>query len=88
MSCLITALTRSHTINKTTGEKNKQQNAQKEKRTYSTAKIQNLNLKATSNNVKIQSEETLTTQTYFFVTTKKMRLYNNVTRQQVDKKKR
>ena len=56
MPSLITPLTRSHTINKTKGEKSKQQNKQKEKKTFFTAKIQHLNLKAPSNNVKIQSE--------------------------------
>ena len=36
------------------------------KKTYFTAKLKHLNLKAPSNNVKIQSEEDLTTQVYFF----------------------
>ena len=62
MPCLITALTRSHTIKKTTGEKNEQN-----KKKF-TAKIQHLNLIATSSNVKIQSEETLTTAIHFSVT--------------------
>ena len=41
MTGLITALTRSHTIKKTTGEKNKQQNKQKERfyTKYSTSKL-------------------------------------------------
>ena len=59
MPCLITALTQSHTINKTTGEKINNKNS---KKNLFTAKIQHLNIKASSNNVKIQSEETLTTQ--------------------------
>ena len=67
MPYLITGLTRSRTIIKTTGEKNKQQNKQKEKKTFFTAKIQHLNLKEPSNNVKIQSEKTLHIQTYFFL---------------------
>ena len=45
------------------------------KKTYFTAKLKHLILKAPSNNVKIQSEEDLTTQVYFFVTTKHMGLY-------------
>ena len=42
-----------------------------------TAKLKHLNLKAPSNNVKIQSEENLSTQVYFFVTTKHTGLYIN-----------
>ena len=57
MPCLITALTGSHTINRTMEEKNEQQN----KQNIFTAKLQHLNLKAPSNNVKTQSQETLTT---------------------------
>ena len=49
----------------------------KEKKNIFTAKIQHLNLKAFSNNVKIQSEETLTTQSYFLVTTQQMKLHIN-----------
>ena len=40
------------------------------------AKIQQTNLKAPSNNVKTQSENALTTQIYFFVTTKQTGLHN------------
>ena len=80
MPFLITALTRSATLNKTTGEKYKQQNKQNEKKTYFTAKLKHLNLKAPSNNVKIQSEENLSTQVYFFVTTKHTGLYINETK--------
>ena len=47
MPCLTAALTRSQTINNTTGDKNKQQNMQKEK-TFFTAKIQHLNLKVST----------------------------------------
>ena len=65
MPFLIKALTRSATLNKTTGEKNKQQNKQNEKKTYFTTKLKHLNLKAPSSNVKIQSEENLTTQAFF-----------------------
>ena len=75
---LITALTRSDTINRTTREKNKQQNKQKEQ--IFLAKFQLLNLKAPSNNVKIQSEETLATQSNFFVSIKQMGLCINETR--------
>ena len=67
MPCLITALTRSHTINKTTGEKKQQS---KQKKTFCTTKIQHLNLKAPSINIKTQSEETLTTRICIFVTRK------------------
>ena len=62
----------------------KQQKKQKEN-TFFTAKFQHLNLKAPSINVKIQSEESLTTQTYFFVCRKQMGLYINETRWKVDK---
>ena len=57
-------------------------------KTFSTAKIRHLNLKAHSNNVEIQSDKILTTQINFFVTTKQMGLYINETRQKVDKKKK
>ena len=69
MPFLITALTRTATLNQTMGEKNIQQNRQNEKKTYFTAKLKHLSLKAPSNNVKLQSEENLTTQVYIFVTT-------------------
>ena len=54
MPCLITALTKS-AVNKTTSEK--KQNRQK--KTFK-AKVQHLNFVALSNNVKIQSDKTLT----------------------------
>ena len=57
----------------------KKQNMQIEK-TFLSAKIQHLKLNAPSINVKIQSEETLTTQVLLFVTTKNMGLYINETR--------
>ena len=72
LPCLNTALKNSHTINRTTRQKINNTNKQKEKQTFLTAKIHHLNLKSPSNNVKIQSEETLTTQVYFSVTTKQM----------------
>ena len=56
MSCLITTLTRS-AIKKTTRKNNK-----KNKNRNLAAETQYLNLNATSNNVKIQSDKTLTTQ--------------------------
>ena len=87
MSCLITALTRSHTIKKTTGEKINYKLGKRKKKTLFTAKIHHLNLKTPSNNVKIQSEKNLTTKIYFFVDTKEMRLYIKETRLKVDKKK-
>ena len=61
MSCLIIALTRSHTINKTTGEKINNKISKKKK-----TKIQHLNLKAPYNNVKIQSDETSLNYTKLF----------------------
>ena len=64
MQCLITTLTRSHSLNQTTGEKMKYKTG-KNNNSF-TAKVQHLNLKALSNNVKTQSEETLITQIYFF----------------------
>ena len=60
MACVITALTRS-AIKKTTRKNNKQQNEQKPK--IVKAETQYLKLKASSNNVKTQSDKTLTTQT-------------------------
>ena len=83
MPRLITALTRSHIINKTTGEKNEHD---KQKKTFFTAEIQHLNLKAPSNNVKTQREENLTPQIYFSVTRRRIGLYINETRQQTDKR--
>ena len=50
------------------------------------AKVQHLNLKAPSNNVQKQLDETLTTQTYVSVTTKQMGFYIKEIRQQVDKR--
>ena len=61
MPCLVTTLTRSHTIKKTMGEK-KQQSKQKQKR--------NIILKAPNNNVKIQSEKTYLYYTNLFFVTK------------------
>ena len=42
-------------------------------------KTQYLNLKAPSNNVKIKSVKTLTTQIYFFLTTQQQRFFFNET---------
>ena len=50
------------------------------KNTYFAAKLKHLNIKAPSNNVKIQSDENLTTQVYLIVTTKHMSLYINETK--------
>ena len=68
--CLITARTRSRTINKTTGETIKDKISKKK---------HFLPQKSPSNN-KIQSGKTLTTQVYFFVNTKQMGLYIKKTR--------
>ena len=65
MPCFITALKRSHTINKIRGENNKQQNEQKDN--IFTAKIQHLNVKAPGNNIKMQSEKTLTSQIFVWL---------------------
>ena len=59
MTCLITAPTKP-AVNDTTTEKNKQQNMQNKIVFYQ--KIQHLNLKAPSNNVKLQSDKSLATQ--------------------------
>ena len=60
MQCLIAALTKS-TIKKNTGKNNKIS-----KNKNFTAKTQYANLKASCNNLKMQSDKTLTTQIYFF----------------------
>ena len=75
MACLITAPKRA--ANKKDYEKNKQKNKQKQN---FTAKTQYLNLKAPSNNVKMQSDKTLTTQIYFFLTMQQMEIFLNETR--------
>ena len=51
-----------------------------------TAKTQHLKLKAPSNNVRLLSDETLTTQIYFFLTTQQIRVFLNETRIHGDKK--
>ena len=48
--------------------------------TTNKAKNQNLNSKAPSNNVKLQSHKTLTTEIYFFLTTQQMEFFLNKTR--------
>ena len=42
-----------------------------------TAETQYINLKAPSNNVKMQSDKTLTTQIYFFLTIQQMDVFHN-----------
>ena len=74
MPRFITARMISPALNKTTAEKQ-------------TTKIQHLNLKAHCKHVKTQSEDTLTTQIYFFVTLKQMGLCIVETKKQVDKEK-
>ena len=44
------------------------------------AKLQHLNVKAPSNNVKIQSDKTTAAQIYFFFTTEQIGLYIDETR--------
>ena len=73
MPCFVTILTRS-AIKKTTRKKNKQQNKQKLQ-----GKAHYLKLKAPSNNVKTQSDKTLITQTYFFLTIKQIEMFLNET---------
>ena len=58
MPCLITALTRSHTINKTKGEKIYNKISERKKNIFFLAKIQHLNLNAPINNVEIESQKT------------------------------
>ena len=76
MPCLITALTRSankkNTRNKQTTTKNKNKNFK--------AKTQYLKLKAPSNNLKVHSENALTTQIHFFQTIQQLEIFLNATR--------
>ena len=74
MPYLIKALTKSAIKNNE--KKNKKQNQQKQKKN----KIQYLNLKAPSKNLKMQSYKTLATQTYFFLTTQQIGFFFNGTR--------
>ena len=66
ITCLIRAPTRS-AIKKTTTK-----NYKMSKNKNFTAKTQYLNLKAPSNNVKMQPDKTQTTHIYFFLTIQKM----------------
>ena len=50
-----------------------------------TAKTENRNLKAPINNVKMQSDKTLTTQIKVFLTIQRMKIFLNETRLQADK---
>ena len=79
MPFLITALTRSATLNKTTGEKINNK-IRKMKKTYFSSKLKHLIRKAPSYNVNIQSEENLKGQVDFFVNTKHSGLYFNETK--------
>ena len=76
MPCLITGPIRSDlketTRKKTTKKISKNKNF--------TAKTENLKLKAHSKNVKMQSDKTLTTQIYFFLTLKRTKSFLNETR--------
>ena len=76
MPCLIATL-RSSDIKKTTRKKT---NNKISKNKNFKAKTQYLNLKAPSNNVKMQSHKTLTTQSYCFLTIQQMETFNNKTR--------
>ena len=66
----------SSAIKKTTRKKNNKISKNKNFK----AKTQYLNLKAPSNNVKMQSDKTLTTQSYYFLTTQQMKIFNIETR--------
>ena len=75
MPCLIktrSAIKKSTKKETRTTEKNKIQNF--------SAKTQNLKLKAPSKNVKLQSDKTVITQFYFFLTTYQMGFFLNETR--------
>ena len=50
------------------------------KKHFLRAKTQYLNLKAPNNNVKVQSDKSLTKQIYVFLTTKQMGIFRNETR--------
>ena len=76
MPCPITTLT-SSAIKKTTRKKT---NNKISKNKNFKAKTQYLNLKAHSNDVKMQSETTLTTQSYYFLTIQQMKTFHNKTR--------
>ena len=76
MPCPITTLT-SSTIKKTTRKKT---NNKIGKNKNFKAKTQYLNLKASSNIVKMQSDKTLTTQNYNFLTKQQMKTFHNETR--------
>ena len=75
MPCLITAPTRSD-IKESTREKKQITKLEKK----FTAQTEYLNLKAPSNNVKMQSDKTLTTQIYFFQTIQQMESFLNETK--------
>ena len=81
MPCLITAPTRS-AVKETTRKKTNNK-ISKNKNFTTTTEYQNL--KAPSNNFKMQSFKTLTTQIYFLLTIQQMGIFLNETRLQVDK---
>ena len=72
MPCFITAQIRSD-IKETT----RQKTTKKLAKINFTAKTEYLNLKAQSNNVKMQSDKTLTTQIYFLLTIHRMESFLN-----------
>ena len=76
MPCPITTIT-SSAIKKTT---RKRTNNKISKHKNFKAKTQYLNLKAPSNNVRMQSDKTLTTQSYYFLTIQQMKIFHNETR--------
>ena len=76
MPCLITEPTRS--ADKETARKKNKQKISKNKNFA--AKTEYQNLKAPSNNLKMQSDKTLTTQIYFFLTIQQMEMFLNENR--------
>ena len=82
MPCFIKAPIRSD-IKKTTRQKKNNQKISKNKNF--TAKTEYVNLEAHSNNVKMQSDKTLTTQNYFPLTIQRMERFLNETMLKVNK---
>ena len=77
MPCKITTLT-SSAIKKTT--RTKKTNNKTSKNKNFKAKTQYLNLKAHNINVKMKSDKTLTTQSYYCLTIQQMKTFHNETR--------
>ena len=76
MPCPITILW-SSALKKTTRKKT---NNKISKNKHFKTKTQYLNLKAPSNNVKMQSDKTINAQSYYFLTIQQMKTFHNETR--------